>query len=134
MSELVMISQKDEISTMPIEDLNLSRVKNLVHKNCHPNPIIVGIICVVIFIFIYYIYVIFWKQCFNGRWINTNGTSMYVKHNKWSDHIVVDGHMHGYSRGKAIYIKTGNKTSVGALYDNSIYWFSGEIWTRPLEL
>lgn len=136
MNSLVMVSETNEYSAIPTEEMNMTNVKNIIHKNDHPHPVILCVIVIVLMIVIYYIYVAFIKVCFNGKWISNNENRGFIslKHNKWNDSVIVDDFIKGYVKGNAIYLHVNNKISLGILYDNNIYWLNGDVWKRPIHI
>jgi hypothetical protein len=133
MNELVMVSEKNEYSSAPIDEINVENVRHIINRNDHPHPVVLIIIIITLMILLYYIYAAFVKTCFNGEWISNEG-HMKVKHNKWNDSILVNGFVHGHVKGNAVYLIINNKLSLGVLYDDTIYWIGGEIWKRPINI
>lgn len=136
MSKLVMVSEKNELSSMPIEEVNMEHVKNIIHKHDNPNPVYIAFIAILMTIALYYIYVVSLKMCFNGVWVSNDNPDdvIKIKHNKWADSILVDNLAHGYIRGNSIYLKVNNGISLGVFYDDAIYWIGGDIWKRAISI
>lgn len=134
MSELIMISETGEYSTAPVHEANIQNVRNIVNKDAHPHPMILVSVTIILVIVIYYLYVISWKTCFNGKWVDSAGDILYIKHNKWDDSVTVEGFLHGHVKGDAIYLVVEGKMNMGVLYDSSIYWLNHDVWTRPTKL
>ncbi len=130
-----MVSEKNEYTSIPADELNLSSVRNIVNKDAHPHPVLLVIIVIMLMIMFYYLYVAYGKPCINGKWVSSSGEVLYVEHNKWNDTIQVNEDIRGYIIGNAIYLQIRGKTSLGILYDNSIYWLHGsDEWRRPISV
>ncbi len=137
MSQIVSMMEDGETQTIPAEEINITNVKNIIYKNDNPHPLIISALAMVLIIFIYYIYVVFIKTCFGGRWLTDGeyGGAVVIRHNKWNNTVHVDDVGSGIINGAAIYLRTsGSLLYSGVLHNNNIYWIGGAVWKRPIYL
>ncbi len=137
MSNLISVQEDGEIKNVPVEEINITNVKNIIYKNDNPHPAAIAAIAAVLIIFMYYIYVLFIKTCFNGQWITSGeyGGAVIIRHNKWNNTVQIDGVGVGVINGSAIYLRAHeDEMFLGILQDNNIYWVGGAVWKRPVEL
>ncbi len=133
MSRLIGVMKNGENQEIPIEELNVSNVKNIIHKNDNPHPVLITVIAFVLVMLIYYIYVVFIKVNFGGKWFieEKEQKSVIIHHNLWSDGVTIDNIGTGYIKGGAIYVSNGK---MGVLYNNNIYWTDKTVWKRPIDV
>ncbi len=133
MSDLVETYADGSTKRTPIE-INKDSVTSMVNKKVNPNPAIIVIVILLLLTISYYIYIMGIKRSLSGKWSNSEGEVQVVEHNKLNDNILVNSSIRGYVVGNAIYIENKNKIHLGVLYDNSIYWNSGDVWKKAIKI
>lgn len=113
------------------EDYNQTMTKRIVNISDNPSPLLILIIILTVACFVYYFYVTM-KPDLTGKWIQGD-TEYNIAHNVWNDVIQI-GSNDGIVKGAAIIYNDGEIKKYGVLETNRIYWNSGDIWDRGIDV
>ena len=64
-------------------------LRKVVHKNANPDPTVVVLICLIIIMTVWLIYVMFMKPNMSGVWYDNNDRKWVLDHDKWSTGLMV---------------------------------------------
>jgi len=72
-------------------DLNEAKneMKAILHADAHPHPAYVVGVCVLALAVGYLIYVLMYKPCASGVWVDSNGDVYRLRHNRLTDSICI---------------------------------------------
>jgi hypothetical protein len=137
---------------------NLENVKYVVERSQNPNPWVLTIIIIIIYMFIKYSYKMYSTSNISGIWVssiekkydyNLNAYNLYtydISYNMLNNTICVNfiddkKIKNGVVDGKLIYIydqgkldKNSDNINVGVLVNNKIKWTDGTTWERQIRL
>lgn len=133
--DINIVTNNNEMLSMPLADYNTLNVRTMINKNDNPNSILIISIIFILILVIYYIYTSFVKLNFSGEWYDGNKI-LHVSHNTYTDKITIkNSRLTGTIRGNAIYLHNysiSDKVIIGTLMNKKIYWVNTtEIWQRP---
>jgi hypothetical protein len=107
---------------------NLLNVKSIVKRSENPHPFTIILIISVIMLVMYCSYVNVFKISICGEWIDDDDKIHVIKHNKWTDIVLVDNNYKGVFRGNLLLVYINNKLQMGIYTNNIIKWMNGDSW------
>ena len=118
-----------EITEQEVAEIrNLLKVKDIVRRSENPHPMTMVAVIVGIIIIMVCIYTSFIKRTVSGIWIDDEGKSFNVAHNKWKDTILVNNKHHGLLKGHVVILYLEQKMQMGIWIKNKIKWMDGDVW------
>ena len=106
---------------------NVENVKAFIRRSENPHPATVVLTIFITILTIYAIYICGMKPTIEGIWLD--GDKKYeIRHDKWSDVIVINNKYYGNVSGSTVYVIMYNKMRLGVWVNNVIKWTDGTTW------
>lgn len=103
-------------------------LQKTLYESANPSPIYITLLVVFIVIVLYIIYMMFFKPCMTGTWLDHTGTEWNIIHNRFTGNFTVKKLNENDSYGNVAdnYVQYGNLTGIWN-YKDTIKFLEG--WT-----